>query len=404
MQLHDLQIKNWIKNQEHFESKTDDNQKGLILCYRQSMKTPVWKFRFQLNGKRSTLTIGSYDNFTVSLARKEAKKLSARVDLGEDVALQKQQAKADAIKQRKIEQYTLNSLVNEYYHQRFKLKRKRHESTYYIVQKHIPKKIGELPLVNIKPIHIRQLLDTCKKQAPTSSIILLGFLKESFKYAIKAELIDHCPALAFGREDTATAKVRERFFSDAELIKLFSAMSSDCRTSRAVMLWLLTCTRKNELLGAHESEFDLINSVWTLPANRTKSGKAIEIPLVPDALAIVKSQLAISHNGFLFASPRGHLSDAGMVRPFYKLFDEAGLLDSRAHDLRRTSYTLMARFGIEWHTRERCLNHTIGGVERHYNAHDYFLERKRALELLESHYRKLKAGESTNVIPFQKAS
>jgi hypothetical protein len=64
----------------------------------------------------------------------------------------------------------------------------------------------------------------------------------------------------------------------------------------------------------------------------------------------------------------------------------------------------MARFGIEWHTRERCLNHAIGGIEKHYNGHNYFLERKRALELLESHYRKLKNGESTNVIPFQKAS
>jgi integrase len=403
MQLHDLQIKSWINNQEHFESKTDSKQKGLVLCFRQSMKTPVWKFRYQLNGGRSTVTIGSYSNFTLSQARAEAKKLSARVSLGEDVALQKQQTKAEQIKQRKIEQYTLNTLVDEYYHQRFKLKRKRHAQPLQIVKKHLPNKIGQLPLVNVKPVHIRQVLEGCKKESPLSSITVLSYLKECFKYAIKIELIEHSPAMAFSSEDTATPKARERFFSDAELTKLFEAMNDDCRTSRAVMLWLLTCTRKMELLAAHESEFDLINSVWTLPAGRTKSKKAIEIPLVPDALAIVKKQLESSYNGFLFPSSQGdHLGESTIIKPFQTLLDDAGLSGCRPHDCRRTAYTLLARFGVEWHTRERCLNHTIGGVERHYNAHDYFLERKRALELLESHYRKLKNGESTNVIPFQK--
>ena len=404
MPLHDSQINSWIKNQEHFESRTDTGgkSKGLMICYRQSMKIPVWKFRYQLHGKRSTQTIGSYANFTVSEARAEAKKLSARVDLGEDVAQQKQQAKANSIRQRKIEQYTLNTLIEEYYHERFKHKRKRHAGPFGIVKKHVPRKIGVMPLVNIKPIHVRQILEATKKTSPYSSITVLGYLKESFKYAIKAQLIDHCPAMAFGGEDTARPKARTRCISDAELTKLFEIMHDDCRTSRAVMLWLLTCTRKMELLGAHESEFDLINSVWTLPANRTKSKKSIEIPLTNDALKIVTRQLAESHNGYLFPAYNGHLKEKGLGEQLLELFAKAGAEDCRTHDLRRTAYTLLAKFGIEWHTRERCLNHTLGGVEKHYNGHDYFLERKRALELLESHYRKLKTGESTNVIPFQK--
>ena len=403
MKLHDRQIKLWIQNQEHFESQTDDDQKGLILCYRPSMKTPVWKFRYQLNGKRSVLTIGSYDTFSLSHARKEAKKLSARVSLGEDVALLKQEVKTERIRQRKLEEYTLNTLINDYYNKRFKLKRKRHEQPLLIVKKHIPKKIGQLPLVNIKPAHIRQVLEACKKQSPLSSITVLSYLKEAFKYAVKIELIEHSPAMAFSREDTATPKARERFFSDAELTKLFEVMHDDCRTSRAVMLWLLTATRKMELLAAHESEFDLINSVWTLPANRTKSKKTIEIPLAPDALAIVKQLLETSHNGYLFPSPsKGHIGDSTLIRPFQMLLESAGLSNCRPHDLRRTAYTLLARFGVAWHVREGCLNHALGGIEKHYNQHDYFEDRRSALLCLQSHFRKLKTGETSNIIPFQK--
>ena len=43
--LSDVQIKNWIKNDERFEGKADGN--GLYLCYRKSFLTPVWRFRYR---------------------------------------------------------------------------------------------------------------------------------------------------------------------------------------------------------------------------------------------------------------------------------------------------------------------------------------------------------------------
>lgn len=52
------------------------------------------------------------------------------------------------------------------------------------------------------------------------------------------------------------------------------------------------------------------------------------------------------------------------------------------HDLRRTCRTLLAKQGTPGHVAERCLNHKLKGVEGIYNQHDYFDERREALEKL----------------------
>ena len=52
------------------------------------------------------------------------------------------------------------------------------------------------------------------------------------------------------------------------------------------------------------------------------------------------------------------------------------------HDLRRTCRTLLAKQGTLGHVAERCLNHKLKGVEGIYNQHDYFDERREALEKL----------------------
>src|SRR5690554_5690447 len=50
------------------------------------------------------------------------------------------------------------------------------------------------------------------------------------------------------------------------------------------------------------------------------------------------------------------------------------------HDLRRTCRSLLAASGVPGHVAERCLNHQLKGIEGVYDRHDYFDERKEALE------------------------
>ncbi len=89
--LNDIQIKNWIKNKEHFETKADGD--GLCLSYRETFITPRWNFRYRFAGKQRIMNIGSYGQLSLADARKKAKELRARVSLGYDVATEKQDRK-----------------------------------------------------------------------------------------------------------------------------------------------------------------------------------------------------------------------------------------------------------------------------------------------------------------------
>ncbi|URI08172.1 hypothetical protein MW290_06235 [Aquincola tertiaricarbonis] len=57
-----------------------------------------------------------------------------------------------------------------------------------------------------------------------------------------------------------------------------------------------------------------------------------------------------------------------------------GLPHFTVHDFRRTAHIHLAAVGVDPHVAERCLNHKLKGVEGVYNRHDYFEERRWALE------------------------
>jgi len=73
------------------------------------------------------------------------------------------------------------------------------------------------------------------------------------------------------------------------------------------------------------------------------------------------------------------------------------------HDFRRTGRTHLAALGVDPVVAERCLNHRIKGVEGIYNRHQYFDERRKALELWSGLLVALEQGEEYNVTPIKRA-
>lgn len=75
-------------------------------------------------------------------------------------------------------------------------------------------------------------------------------------------------------------------------------------------LLLALCVRKGELLAAKCDEFDLDGStdegpVWRLPASRTKTGKSLDIPLVPTVVEWLPALRVLSAgSGYVFPARR----------------------------------------------------------------------------------------------------
>jgi len=393
--LTDIQIRDWIKRGERFEGRGDGE--GLYLRFRKIDAVPSWLFRYRCNGKARMMLLGSYKILSLADARKTAKELRARVALGYDPAGEKQERKREAV--RKIEeaklQITMGQLADEYFAAQILGRWKHPNIVRSRIDNDIKPNIGKLPIGDVKPQHIDAMLkEIVKRGAPTMANDVLRWVKRMFDYAVKRQMCQFNPAAPFNLADAGgKEESRDRWLSRAELVKLFEAMRTaqgwNILNAYAVKLLLMLACRREELIAAPVKEFDLKAAIWHLPAERTKTGKAIEIPLPRQAVAILRELIEMG-NGSAWLLPARKMQErmiphidlntvgaalAKHIRPAMK-----GCENFTVHDFRRTARTHLAALGVTPYVAERCLNHAVKGVEGIYNRHDFFDERKAALQ------------------------
>ena len=410
--LNDLQIKAWIKKGEHFEGRTDGG--GLVLCYREEMAAPMWRFRFRLGGKQRQMFIGSYKNLSLADARRKVKELNAQVTMGHDVAAEKQKRKSEAVAHIEAEnnRITVAILIDQYYKERILTKWKKPEQAIGHINR-LSAALGKMFVEDVTGKHINAMYQKdLKRGFPTSTNKLREHTLRVFGYATAQSIIPHNPAqwldisYAAGTQDS-----RERNLSREELTMLFTEMATAKGFGRdnylTVKLLLILCVRKSELIKAQKAEFNLERAIWTLLKQRTKTEVAIEIPLPTQAIEALNelfSRSAESENLLPARSPQHkklpHISEATLNKALEKI---NGINHFCVHDLRRTAKTKLQELGLDEFISERCLNHSISGMAGVYGRHDFFEERKNGLQLWANFLESCEAGKDWNVTPIRKA-
>jgi integrase len=410
----DLQIRQRIAAGEHFEQWSAGA--GLYLSWPARYAVPFWRFRYRFAGAQRIMQLGAYSKVSLAQARKEAALLHARIALGEDVAGTKQRQKKAGREQIEADKNrrTVAQLADEYF-ERTILGRWKHPNIVRSrIEKDIKPSIGRLEVTEVRPRHIDELLKgVAARGAPTVANDVLRWMKRVFDYGIKRQYLEANPASAFDVSDAGGKELsRTRWLTREELVTFFDAMRKAKGFSReneiAVKLLLMLAVRSSELREAPWSEFDLAAGVWHLPATRTKTGAAIDIPLPPRAVEWLRELEHLScGSAYVFPARKmqsrmlpyiheGTLSTAvGKVKH--------GLPRFTVHDFRRTARTHLEALGTAPHIAERCLNHKIKGVEGIYNRHDYFEERRTALEAWARLLTSLERGENFNVVPLRQA-
>ena len=155
-------------------------------------------------------------------------------------------------------------------------------------------------------------------------------------------------------------------------------------------------------------ELDLDKQRWTIPATRSKNGKAHIVHLTPLAVSIIEGLPHLS--GSLVFSTTGSTSVSGHSTAKVRVdeymraqLNGTELPGWTLHDLRRTATTIMAEeLKIAPHVVDKILNHTAGtisGVARVYNRAEYLDERKAALEAWSGWLEALvQPGSESNVV------
>ncbi len=166
-------------------------------------------------------------------------------------------------------------------------------------------------------------------------------------------------------------KANKRFLSAEELKWFFRALVDESYVyRRGFILLLLTAARRNELFGAPASE--VVEGVWTLPAERSKNGEANIVALGPWG-----RRLAQTNHEWLFPSPRidgpqlfGWFKARNRVRGRMEEFAGDKIPSWHFHDLRRTFRSHARRLGIHRDVAELMLNHKRKGVEGVYDRNE----------------------------------
>ena len=242
-----------------------------------------------------------------------------------------------------------------------------------------------------------QLQVILKKHGRTSAARARANLSALFVWAIGEALCDSNPVL--GTNDPADGlKARERVLTDSELVDVWKA-SGDGDFGRIVKLLILTGARRQEIGSVKWADVDFEAGVLTIPAERAKNGRALELPLPPVAIEILRTtprrgvhvfgQNGVGFTGWSIATAAFRKRLPKSTAPFV------------LHDLRRSARTGFGRIGVPPHIAELLINHVKGGVQAIYDRYSYQAEKAAALARWADHVGAVVEGRAGVVVPLR---
>jgi integrase len=347
----------------------------------------VFVVLYRTGGSGSRLrkyTIGPYGRVTLHQARIAARKVFAAKLDGRDPAAEKREAN------RRIVVDRVEDLLETFIAQHLAQNRSCGEVS-RLLRREVAAPWSGRSIHEITKRDVVELIAGIEQRgAPSAANKLLKSLKTFLRWCVGRAVLDQSPAE--GVPLPAKEVARDRVLQDGELADIIiAARQLGGPYAGIVELLALTGQRREEVARMSFDEVDLARRIWTLPGSRTKNGKAHSVHLSPQAIAVLtrtdrRGPMVFSRVG---TKPFGEFSAAK------RLLDQlSGVTEWRLHDLRRTCVSGMARLGIAPHVADKVLNHqsgTIAGVAAVYQRHEFFAERKEALERWGAHVARIVA-------------
>ena len=352
---------------KHFDGQ------GLILVKRDK-DAGKWILRLVVAGKRREMGLGRWPDVSIAEARERAAEARRTLRDGVDpVAARRKELL-------QINRLTVAEAVDGCFQARQAELKGDGKAGRWLspLSVHVLPKIGTMAIEDVDQHVIKQVLapiwhekpDTARKAMNRIGLTLkhaaaLG-LEVDLQAVLKAQALlgkrrhvtRHIPSLPYAEMPTFY-----RWLSDKQMM-----------SASALRFLILTATRTSEVRFASHSEID--GDLWTIPAERTKTGRDHRVPLTDVALAVIDAAKGSAKQTLLFPTGRGKpMSDATM----------SGLLKREGYDARPHGFRATFRSWAEEQTqasfeaKETALGHQVGSdVERAYQRSD-LLEQRRVL-------------------------
>jgi integrase len=251
-----------------------------------------------------------------------------------------------------------------------------------------------------------RLQELTTQNGRTAAARARNHLSTMYAWALGEGLCDVNPVIGTNDPEAGIAS-RDRTLTDRELTAVWNACGDD-EFGRIIKLLILTGCRRQEIGGLHWSEVDFETGVLTLPAERTKNGRILQLPLPLAALDILQAIPQRSNGSapsdYVFGR-KGFTSWGVMTIKLNKRIAASGVPVApwRVHDLRRTFRTGIGRLGVPPHVAELCINHVRQGMIGVYDRHNYQTEIGDALKLWADYLTATVEGRERKVLKIKRA-
>lgn len=352
-------------------------------------KTGVISFRFdyQFNGRRETLTIGRYGILTLAEARERLLSAKKLLEQGISPARQKKERKAAVRHGDTFGAWFVKYIDDADFADSTRQFR---QETY---DRHIRRDFDNKKLAEITPAEIRTLCEKIKERgSPSGAVFVRDIFAHVYRFAIGKGMAVANPAAEIAPSSIARFKARERALTEREIQIFLSYLEkSDIYPSskKGLQLILLTLVRKGELVNAKWEEMDFDKKIWQIPAERMKARRAHNVYLSEQVIRILRYLHILAENSPYVLPGRGKpnqpISMSSLNRGIRRVLEQARadgitFADFTVHDLRRTGSTLLHEQGYNSDWIEKALAHEQRGVRAVYNKAEYAEQRREMMQ------------------------
>jgi integrase len=392
-----------------------DDGGGLYLLLEVKGGSRAWRFDYTIAGKRKTISLGTYPDTSLKLARQHAdaarKQVAGGIDPSESRKVKKA-AEQTLIQTGKREAQGLPAVdsfefvAREWYDARASEWSKRHAArTLAYLDKDLFPWLGRLPIIDIKAPALLECLRRVEGRGATEAANRLREQSgQIWRYAIATGRAERDIAADLrGALKPHVAKNFSHFKDPKELGQLLrdiEGYAGSPMVKAALRLLPLVFTRPGEFRAARWEDIDLDAKEWRYVSSKKEVDHIV--PLSDQATQHLRDLHPLTGGGeYVFGVRAG-------ARPLSENTISAGLKSLgysgdviQPHGFRHTAATMLAELGWNTEAIDRQLSHKEKGVKGVYQKAQYLDERRRMMQAWADYADGLRSG--AQVIPIKAA-
>jgi integrase len=378
-----------------------------------------WRLAYSFNGARNILSLGTYPDTGLALARRKADEARKLIREGTDPSDVRKAAKAEAERQRQAERLadagqppegSFEAVAREWLATVHGAKSTagHADRTRIRMEQDLFPWIGRRPIGEIDAPELLACLRRVEARGAVETAHRVKYAAgQVFRYGIATGQCTRDPAADL-RDALTPVQVRHHAaITDpkraGELLRAIAAYKGHGVTRAALQLAPLVFQRPGELRMAEWSEIDFEAAMWTIPSERMKrrkqdkaSGPAHLVPLASQAVAILRELHPLTgHGRYLFPSLRTGerpMSDAAVIAALRRMGFPKD--EMTGHGFRAMARTMLAeRLGVSESVIEAQLAHAVPDtLGRAYNRTEFTEQRRAMMQTWADYLDRLRKG------------